>query len=112
MKCISDQTGDQINSKVSGAAVPGMLALRDVFKLVVDRFDDEALAEQKSVGEWHKPGFHVFRGCFGIGSPVSPGCVVSLSKALGDKVATCEIDKGFARGGEGFIIFAEPAVVS
>ncbi len=52
------------------------------------------------------------RGCFGIGSPVSPGCVVSLSKALGDKVATCEIDKGFARGGEGFIIFAEPAVVS
>ena len=38
------------------------------------------------------------RGCFGIGSPVSPRGEVGTGKALGYKVTTGEIDEGFARG--------------
>ena len=52
------------------------------------------------------------RGCLGIGLPVSPGRAVGTSETLGDKVATGEVDKCFARGGQGFVVFAEPTIVS
>lgn len=35
-----------------------------------------------------------------------------MGQTLSDKVAACEIDESFARGGQGFIVFAESAVVA
>ena len=52
------------------------------------------------------------RGYFGIGSTFSPGCAVSTGKAFSDEVTTGEVDEGFARGGERFVVFAESTVVS
>lgn len=37
----------------------------------------------------------LFRGCFGIGSPVSPRGVIGTGKAFSDEVAACEVDEGF-----------------
>ena len=34
-----------------------------------------------------------------------------MGKAFSDEVTACEVDEGFAGGGEGFVIFAESAVV-
>lgn len=35
------------------------------------------------------------RGCFGIGSPVSPRGVIGTGKAFSDEVTACEVDEGF-----------------
>lgn len=43
---IGNQAGDEIDEKVEGATMPGMLNLTDVFELVIDRFDDGSFAQQ------------------------------------------------------------------
>ena len=35
-----------------------------------------------------------------------------MGKAFSDEVTACEVDKGFARGGQGFVVSAESAVVT
>ena len=40
---VSDQARDQVDKKVNGAAMAGMLNLRNVLKLVVDSLNDGAL---------------------------------------------------------------------
>ena len=52
------------------------------------------------------------RGCFGIGSPVSPRNAVGMGKAFSDEVTACEVNEGFARGGQGFVVSAESEVVT
>ena len=37
---IRDQATDQVDEEIGGAAMAGMLDLRDIFELVVDGFDD------------------------------------------------------------------------
>lgn len=63
---VSDETRQEIDGKVDGAAVAGVLDLGNIFKLISDGLDDEALT-QKPVGQPHQltphthyVGAHVF----------------------------------------------------
>jgi hypothetical protein len=64
---VSDETRQEIDGKVDGAAVAGVLDLGNIFKLISDGLDDEALTQQQSVGQPHQltphthyVGAHVF----------------------------------------------------
>ena len=46
---IGNQPGDQVDQEVGWAAVAGMLNLRDILQLVVNRFDDGPLTKQGPV---------------------------------------------------------------
>ena len=41
---VSDQTGNQVDQEINGTAMTRMLNLRNVLELVIDSFDDGALA--------------------------------------------------------------------
>lgn len=42
---IGNQPSNEVQGKVSGAAMPRVLDLRDVLELIGDSFDDKALTE-------------------------------------------------------------------
>ena len=46
---IGDQPGEQINQEIDGTAMTRMFNLRNVFQLVIDRFDEGAFAQQEFV---------------------------------------------------------------
>lgn len=50
---------EHIDEEISHTAVAGMLDLGDIFKLIVDGFDDGALAQQQLIDQWHELVFHV-----------------------------------------------------
>ena len=51
MPSVSNQTGDEIDEKVGGAAVAGVFNLGDILELVNYGLDDETLAYQQLVLE-------------------------------------------------------------
>ncbi len=56
---VSDETSQEINSKVRRATVARVLYLGNVFELIGNRLDNEALTQQKPVGQQHKLAFHI-----------------------------------------------------
>ena len=46
---IGDQACDQVDQEVDGAAMAGMLDLRDVFELISDSLDDSSFSEKEFV---------------------------------------------------------------
>ena len=60
MPSVSNQTGDEIDEKVGGAAVSGVFNLGDILELVNDGLDDETLAYQQLVLEKDESILHVF----------------------------------------------------
>ena len=60
MPGVSNQTGDEIDEKVGGAAVSGVFNLGDILELVNDGLDDETLAYQQLVLEKDESISHVF----------------------------------------------------
>ncbi len=55
---VRDEPGQEINGKVNRTTVPGVLNLGNIFKLIDDGLDDEALTQQQSVGQQHQLAFH------------------------------------------------------
>ena len=45
LQTIGDQTRDQIGKEIGKTAMSGMLDLRDVFQLIVDRLNDRTFSE-------------------------------------------------------------------
>ena len=60
MPSVSNQTGDEIDEKVSRAAVAGVLNLGDILELVNDGLNDETFTRQQLVFENDQLIFHVF----------------------------------------------------
>ena len=60
MPSVSNQTGDEIDEKVGGAAVAGVFNLGDILELVNYGLDDETLAYQQLVLEKDESILHVF----------------------------------------------------
>jgi hypothetical protein len=56
---IGDQSGHQINHEIGDAVVASVLNLGDVFELVMDGFDNSALAEQELIPQRQELRFHV-----------------------------------------------------
>jgi len=56
---ISGETGEQVNEEIAGAAVAGVLDLRDVLELVNDRLEGRPLAQQEPIGELEELLAHV-----------------------------------------------------
>lgn len=46
-----DQPGEQIDEKIDRAALAGVFDLKDVFELVIDGFDEGALAQQPLIDQ-------------------------------------------------------------
>ncbi len=46
---VGNEPCDQVDQKVDGAAMAGMLDLADVFELIIDGLDDGPLAQEKFV---------------------------------------------------------------
>ena len=60
LMAVGNEPGNQMNHKIGGTAMTGMLNLRNVLELVNDGLNNRAFAQEKLVGEMHKPVFHVF----------------------------------------------------
>ena len=94
----------------------GSSLLPDISNLAVKDLDEAGQSfVADELGRLHRGELEALwlsRGYFGIGSPVSPGRAVSSGKVFSDEVTACEVDKGFARGRQGFVVSAEPTVVS
>ena len=60
MPSVSNQTGDEIDEKVGGAAVSGVFNLGDILELVNDGLNDETLAYQQLVLEKDESILNVF----------------------------------------------------
>lgn len=60
---VGDDAGNNIHEAVHDAAMAGMLDLRDILELIVDRFDNESLTQDDSVNEGHEPVLHIFPHC-------------------------------------------------
>ena len=59
LTAIGNETGEQIDDEVDRASMAGMFDLRDVLELIIDRFDDGALAEQQDVVVRDQTSIHV-----------------------------------------------------
>ena len=57
---LGDQACDQVDQKVDGAAMAGMLDLRDVFELISDGLDDGSFSEQEFVRPVEQSVVHLF----------------------------------------------------
>ena len=77
---VGDQPCDQVDQEVDGAAMAGMLDLRDVFELISDRLDDGAFAEQKFVRPVEQTVVHL---CAQFGDEVQP---VGHQQLLGQRL--------------------------
>ena len=56
---IVNQPGGQADQEIGWAAVTGMLNLRDVLQLVVNRLDDSPFTQQDPVSWGQRTGLHV-----------------------------------------------------
>jgi hypothetical protein len=56
---VSDQVSNKVDHEVGNAAVSGVLDLGDVLELVIDGFDDSALAQQELVEQRQQAVLHV-----------------------------------------------------
>src|SRR5260370_33121415 len=56
---VRDETRQEVDQEVVGAAVACMLDLADVLELVVDALDDRAFAEEQLIGQGKETRAHV-----------------------------------------------------
>ena len=59
LMAIRTETSEQMNHKIGGAAMARMLNLRDVLKLIDNRFNDGSFAHEKLVGKMHQAIGHI-----------------------------------------------------
>ena len=64
---IGNQACDQVDQKVDGAAMAGMLDLADVFELVIDGLDDSSFAQEELIGPLEQAVVHL---CAQLGNEV------------------------------------------
>jgi len=60
LMAIRTETSEQMNHKIGGAAMARMLNLRDVLKLIDNRFNDGSFAHEKLVGKMHQAIGHIW----------------------------------------------------
>lgn len=53
--CISNQAGGHINKEIIDTAMTRMGNLRDVFKPIIDRFDNGPFAQEQLIHQGHEP---------------------------------------------------------
>jgi hypothetical protein len=57
---VGNQPSDQVNHEISDAAMAAVFNLRDIFKRVIDRFDERAPAQQALIKQRQEAVVHVF----------------------------------------------------
>ncbi len=50
MVAVGDETGQEVDEEIRGAAVTGMLNLADILEFIVDALDQGALAQEQFIG--------------------------------------------------------------
>ncbi len=74
---VGNEPCDQVDQKVDGAAMAGMLDLADVFELIIDGLNDGSFAQEEFVGPLEQAVVHL---CTQLGDEVHP---VSHQELLG-----------------------------
>ena len=60
LMAVGNEAGDQMDHKIDGTAMTGMLNLRNILELVNDGLNDHSFAQQELVRKVHEMVLHVF----------------------------------------------------